>query len=429
VVPQSEGCGIWGSYPIEELLDRSVIFEFDGLSRDLQNFLMETLFAYVFESRLAKNQRDSGLNHVFFLDEGKRVFSVYKERQDASGIPKIDELTAKMREFGEGLVVADQEASKLTDSIKANTATKVLLPTGDRKQFQAMTESMHLDEKQAEYAQQLDVGETIIQSGNSDPVPVQLDDYDLEKAVSDEALRQLQAKEWSQLSHEPRQQTDRFNEAMSQGADLEETEIPDDPDEEIDLSAEADQLLTDIVEHPFKPLTDRYTEFSSTGTAHQVKEELVEAGLVYDRNVKHGSTTRKLLDITDKARSYIETELDLNIDWPGKGGIVHRYWQTKLKEAFETAGWVPLLEKFDADIYVHLGACELMVELAMGKNERELDHVQEHLGSESKVVWLIARNSDIQEYLTEKLEECDVDTDRVAVHTLHSLSQLEIVPG
>ena len=134
-------------FSVEDLLQRNVVFEFDGLSRDVQNFLMEILFAYVYEYRLAQNHRGQGLNHVFFLDEGKRVFSVYKERQDAAGIPEIDELTAKMREFGEGLVVADQEASKLTDSIKANTYTKALLPTTGRKQFQAVAEAMNLSER------------------------------------------------------------------------------------------------------------------------------------------------------------------------------------------------------------------------------------------------------------------------------------------
>jgi len=50
--------------------------------------------------------------------KAKQVFSIYKERQDAAGIPPIDDLTAKLREFGEGLIVGDQEASKLTNSIK-----------------------------------------------------------------------------------------------------------------------------------------------------------------------------------------------------------------------------------------------------------------------------------------------------------------------
>jgi len=86
------------------------------------------------------------------------------------GIPEVDELTAKMREFGEGLVVGDQEASKLTDSIKANTFTKVLLPTGDRKQFEAVTGSMNLSERQMEFASELGVGEAVVQVGNGGPV-------------------------------------------------------------------------------------------------------------------------------------------------------------------------------------------------------------------------------------------------------------------
>ena len=86
-----------------------VVFEFDGLSRDVQNFLMEILFAGVYEYRMASGDRGDELRHVFLLDEGKQVFSVYKERQDAAGIPEIDQLTAKMREFGEGLIVGDQE--------------------------------------------------------------------------------------------------------------------------------------------------------------------------------------------------------------------------------------------------------------------------------------------------------------------------------
>jgi len=75
-------------------------------------------------------------------------------------------LTARMREFGEGLVVGDQEASKLTDSIKANTYTKVLLPMGDRKQFDALAGSMNLSERQREFASELGVGEAVVQVGN-----------------------------------------------------------------------------------------------------------------------------------------------------------------------------------------------------------------------------------------------------------------------
>lgn len=63
-------------HPIDDLLTRKVVFESDGLGRDLQNFLMEILFAYVYEYRLAQNHRGDGLRYLFFMDEEKNGCSV-----------------------------------------------------------------------------------------------------------------------------------------------------------------------------------------------------------------------------------------------------------------------------------------------------------------------------------------------------------------
>lgn len=416
-------------YSVEELLEREVVFEFDGLSRDIQNFLMEILFAYVYEHRIAENQRNQGLNHVFFLDEGKRVFSVYKERQDASGIPEIDELTAKMREFGEGLVVADQEASKLTDSIKANTYTKVLLPTGDRKQFTAMTSAMNLSERQREYASKLDIGEAVIQVGNSDPVPVNLDNYQLDKSVSDDDLEELQAEEWDKLSHEPRDSTPRFEQAVLPGGDMRETEIVDDPDQEVEVSDDADRLLRDIVENPFRALTDRYEEFSSRYKGNKAKNELVDNSLVIERQVRtQEEGKRKLLQLTEKARDYIEENLGLDVKQRGRGGIIHRYWQHRIKEAFEERGWTAEIEHRDADVSASMGNTELAVEVAMGNNPREIEHVDKHLDRFDSV-WIACRNEEIRDGLKQRLEENSLLEDCVEFRLLRQFNNEQLPAG
>jgi len=412
-------------YGIDELLKRNVVFEFDGLSRDVQNFLMEILFAYVYEYRLSKNQRGEGLNHVFFLDEGKRVFSVYKERQDASGIPEIDELTAKMREFGEGLVVADQEASKLTDSIKANTYTKILLPTGDRKQFQAISDSMNLSERQEEFAQDLETGEAIIQVGNSGPVPVKLDNYRLEKPVSDEELQKDQAENWSKLSHTPRTRTPEFKSRITGRAEeVEEPEIIEDPQQEIDLSSEATRFLKDVVENPFRALTERYTEFSSSYQGNKAKNELVDTGVVIERHVKSQDGKRKLLQLTEKGRKHVKENLDLELNWRGRGGIVHQYWQYRIQSLFEDAGWHAFLEKFDADVYVNMGNTELVVEVATGNNPREIDHIQKHLGKDF-VVWVACRTPEVRDGLQQRLEESDSNSEGVVFRLFREFSDVE----
>lgn len=414
-------------YAIDELLRDDVVFEFDGLSRDVQNFLMEVLFAYVYEYRLGQNHRKQGLNHVFFLDEGKRVFSVYKEKQDASGIPEIDELTAKMREFGEGLVVADQEASKLTDSIRANTHTKLLLPTADRKQFQAVTESMNLSERQAEFAHSLETGEAVIQVGSRDPVPVKLENYEVDKEVIDRELEKQQAEKWNQLSSERRKTTKRFDDKIAPGRSEEvpETKIPDDPTE-VQVSEDANRLLEDIVENPFKPLTQRYNRFSSAYKGNKAKNELVDQGVVIERNVKGQDGKRKLLQLTEKGRDYAERQ-DLETKHRGRGGIIHRYWQHQVKEAFEETGWPAFLEKFDADVYVNMDTSELAVEVAMGDNPREIKHVEDHL-ERGFVVWVAARNKEIRDGLKQRIEENDLDTDRLVFRLFREFNELESLP-
>jgi len=413
-------------YGVEELLKQDVVFEFDGLSRDVQNFLMEILFAYVYEYRLSQNHRGEGINHVFFLDEGKRVFSVYKERQDASGIPEIDELTAKMREFGEGLVVADQEASKLTDSIKANTYTKVLLPTGDRKQFQAVAESMNLSERQMEFAQELGTGEALVQVGNRGPVPVDLDNYTVEKQVSDSQLRDRMQEKWNRLSNEPRETTTEFNQIIGGQQTVEEHGFPDDPEgKEVDLSSEAVRLLEDVVENPFKPLSDRYERFSSSYQGNKAKNTLVDEGVVIERNIRSQEGKRKLLELTDKGRDYVEKSLGLEVKHRGRGGVVHRYWQHRIKQLFEEAGWTAELEMFDADVYVNLHDSELVVEVAMGNNQREIEHLEKHLDTGFDSIWIACRNEEIRDGLQQKIEEKGLEDDRVVFRLSRQFKDIE----
>jgi DNA-binding PadR family transcriptional regulator len=138
------------------------------------------------------------------------------------------------------------------------------------------------------------------------------------------------------------------------------------------------RMLVDVAENPFTPLTERYEEFASDYQGNRSKDELVDAGLVIERNVRAKPMRRKLLQLTEKGRQYL-SEIGVDVDREGGGGIVHQFWQHRMKEKFEEAGWTPKLELLDADVYVHLGDAELVVEVAMENKEREVDHVKQHL--------------------------------------------------
>jgi DNA-binding MarR family transcriptional regulator len=415
-------------YPLPELLNQNVVFELDGLNRDVQNFLTEILFASVYEYRLSQSDRNQGVKHVFFLDEGKQVFSVYKERQDAAGIPEIDEITAKMREFGEALVVGDQEATKLTESIKANTYTKLLLATGDQNQFTAVADAMNLSELQTEYAQQLDVADAILQSGNSTPVPVHLRNHPVSKTIDDTELERLMLSQWEQLPVGKRKRPLRFNEYIAPGRSNEpdEPDIIDDP-QDVALSDDARRILKDVIENPFTPLTERYERFSSRYKGNKAKDDLLDSGVVIERTVSTGDGRLKLLELTEKGRTYLENQ-DTEIEHEGRGGIIHRYWQHRIKDRFEQAGWTAEIEVFDADIYVHLDTVELAVEVAMGDNVREIEHVEKHLSKDFEV-WIACCSPEVCEKIRAELEKKDLDTNGVRIELVQNLVDIDPEPS
>ena len=106
-------------FSVEELLRRNVVFEIEGTIAESQTFLVSILLRYVFQYRMSHNQRSS-LKHVFLFDEAKSVYSKQRENDSRLGILEITQFTTKIREFGEGLVVADQMPTDLANSIKAN---------------------------------------------------------------------------------------------------------------------------------------------------------------------------------------------------------------------------------------------------------------------------------------------------------------------
>lgn len=409
-------------YPLTDLLDRNVVFEFDGLRHDLQDFLMELLFAWVYEYRLSHGNRGTDLRHVFVLDEGKRVFSVYKERQDAAGLPHIDTITARMREFGEALLVADQEPTKLTDSIKANTFTTVLLPMGDATQFHEAAGSLHLSDRQRNYAQSLNVGQGIVQVGNDDPVPVQFPDFPIEKTVTDTELERRFAGTWQTLSASPSSPS-----SLQAGDTADEPEEPVQSTEQaadeadIDLSEAAESLLQDVVESPYRKLTDRYQALSmSRYRGNKAKKELLDAGIVAERTVekKYGQPT--LLELTDTGRAYL-AEQGVEVSRRGRGGIVHRYWQHFLCDAFDEAGFDAEIEQDDADIGLEIGDARIAIEVAMTAADREVKHVRDRLSADFDQVVVGCRSSSVRITLKTKLSKAELDTDRVHVRLLQEL--------
>lgn len=379
--------------PLETLLDRSVVFELDGLAPDHQDFLMEYVLAWVYAYRAHHQHRGAGLRHLFVLDEGKRAFSVYKERQDAQGIPTVDTVLAKLREFGEGVVIGDQEPAKLTASVKANTYTSVLFPVGDDDQFRSMADSMQLSDRQRRYAKQLAVGEAVVQHGPRPPVPVRFDHVPVRKDVTDTELVDRWQPVWQRLRER--------GETGETGVHRSEQAAAAAEPGAVELSHAAEDLLRDVVRRPFVTLQERYDEFSSTGKGANAKRDLVEAGFVREKWVEDDGRF-KVLELTSAGREYLE-EQDVDPARSWRGGIVHGYWQHRIKAVCESAGYPAAVETEHADVVATVEGEKVAIEVAMQAADREVEHVQDRLDAGFDRVWVACRSNGVRNGLERRL--------------------------
>jgi len=367
-------------YPIEALLDRNVAFELKEPNQYVTNFVVEALLTWIFYYRDAMGQRQ-GLRHLIMFDEAKRVFDANRSRQPASGYPPIDDLVGKLREFGEGLVVADHEPSKLSDSLKANTYAKLWLTLGSGTDIQEMAQTFGLDPDQTEFTRTLEKGEAVLKLADQDPVPVLLPDYPVDKAMTEDEIRERMAPELATLDVHERVRPTRFLKYLG---------IPDvekDAEEETtDIGEVAEAVLASVNTDPFLSMSERYDAVdvdSKKGTA--AKDELVTLGLVREVEVATGKPGRnpKLLELTAEGQTVL-AERGYDVADTGRRGIEHRYWQHHLKEYYEDRGYEVEIEfavrNKHIDVYAAQNGEAIALEVARSP-EHEVANIEKCLAS------------------------------------------------
>jgi len=366
-------------YPIEALLARNVALELKEPNQYVTNFVVEALLTWIFYYRDAMGQRQ-GLRHLVMFDEAKRVFDVNRARQPASGYPPIDDLAGKLREFGEALIVADHEPSKLSDSLKANTNAKLWLTLGSGRDIDEMARTFGLDREEVDFTRTLQKGEGLLKLAAMKPVPVLLPDYRLDKSLTESDIRDRMAAELADLDVHERVRPDRFNEYLGTTGE----DATDEEEETADIGEIAEALLASVTDTPFLSMSERYKSIdvdSKKGTA--AKTELVKLGLVREVTVPTGRPGRnpKLLELTPEGRTVLE-ERGHNVPETGRRGIVHRYWQHQIKDYYAAEGFDVELEYAVGtqriDVYAQRADERIAVEVACSP-EHEVTNIEKCL--------------------------------------------------
>jgi energy-coupling factor transporter ATP-binding protein EcfA2 len=193
-------------YSIEQLLDTNVVLELEGgLSQDHSSFLISIILRYVFQYRISNNQQGP-LKHIFLFDEASIVFDKVKEHKENLGSNEIAKFPKLVREFGEGLIAADQMPSRLSESIWSNVVN-VLCLSQSPAQINTMSQALRLSHEQTAALQGLIISpeEGIFQGiaqiiGRWDrPFIFNIQPINLKKPVTDSHVQDLMRPKLEQL--------------------------------------------------------------------------------------------------------------------------------------------------------------------------------------------------------------------------------------
>ena len=159
--------------PIEALLDKNVVLELDNLATIEKVFFVEALLLWIYQYRKNNTNNREQFQHAIVIEEAHHILSSKKEHMEGEETV-IETIIRMIREFGESVIVIDQEPSKVSNSILANTYCKVSFNLGNGKDIETISRSMSLNQEEREYIDLLGVGHAILKLKDRFSQPVHL---------------------------------------------------------------------------------------------------------------------------------------------------------------------------------------------------------------------------------------------------------------
>ena len=145
---------------IKNLLNQNIIFEMDNLATIEKIFFIESLLLWIYHFRKNESKRET-FKHSIIIEEAHHVLSGKKE-YELGEEPIIETLIRMIREFGESVIVIDQEPSKISNSVLANTNCKICFNLGNGNDIATMSKSMNFKKEEIRFIDKLKIGHAIV---------------------------------------------------------------------------------------------------------------------------------------------------------------------------------------------------------------------------------------------------------------------------
>jgi len=157
------------SVSVEDLLNRRVIMELNSLGSVEKTFFCDFILTYVYRLKKAKqNEINHGFDHAIIVDEAHNIF--LKRETNFANESVTDMIYREMREYGTSLVCLDQHISKISDTVKGNSACHIAFQQQLPADVSDISDLMQLWDKKY-YFSQLLVGQAIVKLSERYPKP------------------------------------------------------------------------------------------------------------------------------------------------------------------------------------------------------------------------------------------------------------------
>lgn len=177
------------SLSVNELFDKRVIFELNSLGNIEKKFFAEYILTYIFKLKKANSEKTTeGFNHAILVDEAHNIFlkgNTYFVSESVT-----DMIYREMREYGTCLICLDQHISKLSDTVKGNSACHIAFQQQLPQDVYDISSIMQIPEKR-EIFTQLPVGCAVVKLSEryTSPFLIKVPYTDLRNSnISDEKI-------------------------------------------------------------------------------------------------------------------------------------------------------------------------------------------------------------------------------------------------
>jgi hypothetical protein len=414
-------------YPIDKLLETNVVLELDALTDTGKIFLTESLLLWIHHYRIAQGKREK-FKHSCVIEEAHHILS--RKLQMISGTETVtDMILREIREFGEALIIVDQDPSLLSVPALGNTYATICMNLKERNDVNLMASCLNLDYNDKDILTHLEIGQAVVklQGRHTDPFLISIPKVEIEKgAVTDVQVAQSMAWFYKELQ-ENKPEITRSKEncentsGIKKGRRIEEirgkegTESNNKEEDvavaENELSDEAEKMLVDIYKNQSSKIGERYKRLGiDRAKGNRVRQLLERRGFIQSVNLPNLESRGywgKALELTNNGRAALSSR---NLKLPAeiskrKGSLIHQHYLRLIAERLHQEGHKASIEQpigngAAADILV-----DGRVAIEFERSDRNtLQNVQKNLAKRFQVV-LVAENKALEERISAILRQ------------------------